>query len=236
VATFLVLEGQVHAPCVRDRVPALGNFFPSVVSLEGFEVELELVVVHEELWVLFDGGDKVSALYEVLSQDFLLGGLGSLLLFGVHGTDVDVVSVLANVLHDCYARLSCLVVAVVLSDIEVIGVAGAYLGGVLDVGVDVVPFILVGLSGDDSFLNLSVGFESLLNFFLGSFALRVGQEKAEALEAEILGFGLGIPLSADHAVVGGLKAFVGFGNCSCSLEVLMVLEGIDHLGLLILCN
>lgn len=57
VATFLVLEGHVQAPCVRDLVPALGNFFPSVVSLEGFEVELQLVVVHEELWVLFDSGD-----------------------------------------------------------------------------------------------------------------------------------------------------------------------------------
>lgn len=160
-------------------------------------------------------------------------------MFSVHVTDVDVVSVLANVLHDCHARLSCLVVAVVLSDVEVVGVASAYLSGILDVGVDVVPLILVGLSGDDSFLNLSVFFESLLDFFLGSFALRVGQEKASGLEAEVLrllGFSLDIPLLTDHAVVGGLKAFVGFGNCSCSLEVLVVLEVIDHLGLLIVSD
>jgi len=57
VATFLVLERHIQAPCVRDLVPALGNFFPSVVSLEGFEVELQLVVIHEELWVLFDSSD-----------------------------------------------------------------------------------------------------------------------------------------------------------------------------------
>lgn len=181
----------------------------------------------------------------MLSQDFLLGVLGELLLFCVHVTDVDVVSVLSDVLHDCYARLSCLVVAVVVSDVEVLGVASAYLVSVLDVGVDVVPVILVGFSGDDSLLNLSVGFECLLDFFLGSFALRVGQEKAEAPEAEVLwllGVSLDVPLSADQIVMGGLKAFVGFGNCSCSLEVFLVLEalvdfeGIDHLGFLLVSD
>lgn len=120
----------------------------------------------------------------------------------------------------------------VFADVEVVGVASADPIGVLDVGVDVVTLILVGLSGDDSFLNLSVFFESLLYFFLGSFALRVGQEKAVALEAEILrllGFSLGIPLSTDHAIVGGLKAFVGFGNCRCSLDVLVVIKVLEHL-------